>query len=571
MSLSFKITICTAVLLCLGILTAAVSAATMSNSRVKSRRIAVRLIPLTYSSENILSNINFMSIAANNFAYRESEEDYNTFYKHLPEVNKSIEEVSQIIESSIDENVKKHSEPLIAIRKDLELFTASFQKTKELIQQINILTEKVLSLAHGVGEDIIAVGVAANALSQEKGNPNLAAAANHYIDELFSLIATNATIENTFKLAVTGRHVQTLLDILPTIDSFVKNIKAVDVGLTDPEIDSIFANMYKKISEAISNMEVLIEKLDSLEKEDIHQQDLAANLAKSAKDISNATNQTTLGFSNTLVESMSLSLRLIIVFTTILVLTGLASLIFLKNTVIKRISGFVRIMQDFTSGEADLSRRIKITSSDELGKLGVYLNDFVDKLQSILRSIRKASEDVASGNTQLASTIKKLSNTSNMQNTQIASVASNMFEIDASSKEILEHISQNITQTKSSGDNAANGGETLRKVMDMMKSVEEQTGQLAATISSLVGSSEHIGEILDVINDIADQTNLLALNAAIEAARAGDAGRGFAVVADEVRKLAERTQKSTSEISAIISTLQTESASASDEMEKTAL
>jgi methyl-accepting chemotaxis protein len=138
------------------------------------------------------------------------------------------------------------------------------------------------------------------------------------------------------------------------------------------------------------------------------------------------------------------------------------------------------------------------------------------------------------------------------------------------SKGVVGNLGANIASMNESNHEVKEGSENLQSVMDTMDSIKEQTERLSDTIKSLADSSVHIGEILNVINDIADQTNLLALNAAIEAARAGDAGRGFAVVADEVRKLAERTQKSTSEIAGIISTLQRDSSMASTEMDKTA-
>jgi methyl-accepting chemotaxis protein len=569
MSISFKIIASFLALLILAIVVSAISAFTMSDSGSKSERIAFRLMPLTNHSTDMLNDLSFMGTAANKYLYSGNRADYDAFYSHLPMVRKNVEAISKIIETSKDEKTIKLSGTLNSIRRDLDALTESFRKTENLVEQTNTTLIKVNVFSESILKHTINIGTALNKIAYNTSDSALREKLRRYVDDILTHVSTCAIVSNTFLRAVENRKLKIMTDILPAIDAYVSAFKRMDSEITAPEVNAVFARMYAEIDEAIKNVGLLAGYLGSLEEQSVEQQKLSIALITAAREISVSATETTSDFSGFLYSYMSRNLKLIFFFAALLLAIGISSVVFLRVNVIRKIHEFVHIMRDFTSGDADLTKRIKISSADELGTLGIYVNDFVGRMQSILQHVQEASNDVASGNTELAATVEQLAATFNMQNEQVSSVASNMNSMNHSSKGIQNNLEENMRQTITSSESVSIGGENLRKIMDMMMGIEGQTGRLAGTINSLAGSSEQIGEILSVINDIADQTNLLALNAAIEAARAGDAGRGFAVVANEVRKLAERTQKSTSEISFIINNLRQDSASASKEMEMT--
>jgi methyl-accepting chemotaxis protein len=135
-------------------------------------------------------------------------------------------------------------------------------------------------------------------------------------------------------------------------------------------------------------------------------------------------------------------------------------------------------------------------------------------------------------------------------------VATAVTEMVATIEEISTNTHEAANKAEATNKNALEGKLGVESTINQIQLLSDSLSASERVVEELAKDSETIGSVIDVIRSIAEQTNLLALNAAIEAARAGEQGRGFAVVADEVRTLASRTQDSTQEIENIINSLQ---------------
>lgn len=238
-----------------------------------------------------------------------------------------------------------------------------------------------------------------------------------------------------------------------------------------------------------------------------------------------------------------------------LIFTVLALLWLLKG-LMKPINDLREAIRDISQGDGDLTKRLNVTSKDEIGRLSANFNLFLDTIHHSMNEVNKAAKHLKESIYQVRTTTTSSIEMSQEQLSRSGNVASAVSELGLAAQDITRNatnassLSSDIQQQAQQGLSALNDNITA---MDTLSSTMTASSEQIDRLSVETGN---IDNILEVIKGVSSQTNLLALNAAIEAARAGEAGRGFSVVADEVRQLAQRTQDSTQEIAGLIANLQ---------------
>lgn len=172
-------------------------------------------------------------------------------------------------------------------------------------------------------------------------------------------------------------------------------------------------------------------------------------------------------------------------------------------------------------------------------KLAIESN--LAKLNEIIQSIARTSEEVARGSSQMAAGASGLAQGATEQASSleelfetVSSLAERTYEIGGIDKRRLAEISE-LEDSDAATDEADEA---------KLQAADTMAEKLTIAIKKIAEASASIRRIASDIEAISSETGMLALNASVEATHAGDYGRGFSVIASEIRALADKSRES---------------------------
>lgn len=188
-----------------------------------------------------------------------------------------------------------------------------------------------------------------------------------------------------------------------------------------------------------------------------------------AQSVANAGMEQTAQIADDAVTSLSSASIIMIAGLAIALALGILVAIVLTMAITKPVSLGVSFAEAMAQG--DFTQTLKINQKDEIGVLANALNSMVQKLREIVAEVQTAAENVASGSEELSASAESLSQGATEQSASMEEMASSMEEMTSTIKQNASNATLTEEIATKAAREAAEGGKAVAQTVEAMKNI----------------------------------------------------------------------------------------------------
>lgn len=213
----------------------------------------------------------------------------------------------------------------------------------------------------------------------------------------------------------------------------------------------------------------------------------------------------------------------------VFIIGGLALMMYIvvRKVIVNNTAEVVAAASSIATG--DLSQRVKVRSTDELGKLGRELNRMVFGLKGMIDNVRNAARNTEAVWKEVKGTAQEITGGSKVQADAVEEVASSVNEMHFSLKEMAGNVEGLSTTSET----------TSSSVIEMAASSDEVAKTIVHLSTAIEDTSTAILEMSAAVRQIADSVEVLSSAAEDTAASATEISASVKEVEANAQQSAE--------------------------------
>ncbi len=220
-------------------------------------------------------------------------------------------------------------------------------------------------------------------------------------------------------------------------------------------------------------------------------------------------------------DAVAARARIQSLFVTLLVGAALLAIVVglaISRGVARPLKEVVGNLREIAEGEGDLTRRLTVRSSDEVGELARSFNGLLDRLQEMVRRIQVVREDLGEAARQIRVSSNQVSDGVKGQSSSIEESHQAISAIDQTLSGIAESTGTLVGAVEESSSASVEFGATIEEIAEQMENLFATVEEVSSSIGEMSVSSQQVAENVEILASSTEITasSITEMDAAIK-------------------------------------------------------